>query len=117
MDQLTERPAAVVAAFNEAFGAHDVAAVRALMTDDCVFVDTTPPEGVRHEGIAAASAAFERFFASSPAARFDSAVVVAADDHVVQTWRYTWGDGHVDGVDVIRVRDGRVAEKLSYVKG
>ena len=25
--------------------------------------------------------------------------------------------GHVRGVDVFRVRDGKVAEKLSYVKG
>jgi hypothetical protein len=27
-----------------------------------------------------------------------------------------WG-GHVRGVDVMQLRDGRVAEKLSYVKG
>ena len=27
------------------------------------------------------------------------------------------GPGHARGVDVIRVRDGKVAEKLSYVKG
>jgi hypothetical protein len=25
--------------------------------------------------------------------------------------------GHVRGVDVLRVRSGRIAEKLSYVKG
>jgi hypothetical protein len=33
-----------------------------------------------------------------------------------------WADGngqpgHVRGVDLFRVRDGKVAEKLSYVKG
>jgi hypothetical protein len=38
-------------------------------------------------------------------------------DRVLTRWRYDWGDGHVRGVDVIRVRDGKVAEKLSYVKG
>jgi hypothetical protein len=27
------------------------------------------------------------------------------------------GDGHVRGVDVIRVRDGQIAESLAYVKG
>jgi hypothetical protein len=36
-------------------------------------------------------------------------------------WRYTWmnpdSQGHVRGVDVFRVQDGKVAEKLSYVKG
>ena len=36
---------------------------------------------------------------------------------VVQRWRYSWVDGHVRGIDVFRVRDGLVSEKLSYVKG
>ena len=46
----------------------------------------------------------------------------AHDDRCVIRWRYDWtnadsGRGHVRGVDVFRVRDGKVAEKLSYVKG
>ncbi len=36
--------------------------------------------------------------------------MIAQDDH-------SDGEGHVRGVDVFRVRDGKVAEKLSYVKG
>ena len=32
-------------------------------------------------------------------------------------WRYSWGDGSIRGVDIFRVQDGKVAEKLSYVKG
>jgi hypothetical protein len=32
-------------------------------------------------------------------------------------WCYSWDGGHVRGVDMFRVRDGKVAEKLSYVKG
>ena len=35
-------------------------------------------------------------------------------------WQYSWaGDepGHVRGVDVLRLRDGLLAEKFSYVKG
>jgi ketosteroid isomerase-like protein len=107
----------VVAAFNDAFNRHDADGLRALMTDDCVFVDTSPPEGVRHEGVAAASDAFESLFVQSPRAHFDAHLVLVAGDRVVQGWRYSWGDGHVDGVDILRVRDGRVAEKCSYVKG
>ena len=49
--------------------------------------------------------------------RFEPEETFAADDRVVQLWRYSWDGGHVRGVDVFRVRDGRVAEKLSYVKG
>ena len=36
---------------------------------------------------------------------------------MVTRWRYYFDGGHVRGVDVFTVRDGRVAEKLSYVKG
>jgi hypothetical protein len=42
---------------------------------------------------------------------------VVTADRVVQCWRYDWGSGHVRGVDLLRLRDGRIAEKLSYVKG
>jgi len=50
-------------------------------------------------------------------ARFEAEETFCANDRVVQLWRYTWADGHVRGIDVFRVRDGKVAEKLSYVKG
>lgn len=45
------RPLAVVEAFNAALNRHDVDAVMALMTDDCVFESTyPPPAGERYEG-------------------------------------------------------------------
>ena len=64
----------------------------------------------------------EDFFAASPTAHFDAEDVIAAGDRCVVRWRYTWTDddgteGHIHGVDVITVRDGKVAEKLAYVKG
>jgi ketosteroid isomerase-like protein len=107
--------------FNEAFNRHDVDAVMATMTDDCVFESTSPPDGERHEGAAAVRAAWEAFFASSPTARFDAEDVIASGDRAVMQWRYSWsddgGEHHIRGVDVLRVRDGKVAEKFAYVKG
>jgi ketosteroid isomerase-like protein len=41
----------------------------------------------------------------------------AAGDRVIQLWRYSWDGGHIRGVDVFKVRDGKVSEKRSYVKG
>ncbi len=35
----------------------------------------------------------------------------------VVRWRYDWADGHVRGVDIVRVRNGQLAESLAYVKG
>jgi ketosteroid isomerase-like protein len=111
---------AAVDRFNEAFNRHDVDAVMAAMTDDCVFESTSPPAGERHEGQAAVRAAWEAFFAASPTAHFDGEEVIVTGDRCIVRWIYTWTDGtggRVHGVDVIRVRDGKVAEKLAYVKG
>lgn len=36
---------------------------------------------------------------------------------MVQRWRYDWADGHIRGIDVLAVKDGKVTEKIAYVKG
>ncbi len=109
---------AVIERFNETFNRRDIDAVMALMTDDVVFDSTGPaPDGERHEGAAAVRAVWEALFAASPTARFEAEEMVVAGDRATVRWRYDWGDGHVRGIDLFRVRDGKVAEKLSYVKG
>lgn len=50
------------------------------------------PDGARYER----QAAFRAFWTE----RF------AAGDGGVVRWRYSWGDGHIRGVDVFTVRDG-----------
>jgi hypothetical protein len=30
---------------------------------------------------------------------------------------YSWNGGHIRGIDLFKVRDGKVSEKLCYVKG
>jgi ketosteroid isomerase-like protein len=118
MDAMTEATLATIERFNDAFNRHDVAAVMALMTEDVVFENTSPPpDGERYEGQAAVRAFWEQFFAGSPRAHFASEEIFASRDRCAVTWRYAWGDGHIRGVDLFRVREGKVAEKLSYVKG
>lgn len=109
---------ATINAFNEAFGRHDVDAVMALMTDDCIFENTLPtPDGERHVGQQAVRAFWNQFFNDSPRARFETEEMVVAGDRAAVRWRFDWGDGHIRGIDLFKVRDGKVAEKLSYVKG
>jgi ketosteroid isomerase-like protein len=109
---------ATVGAFNQAFGRHDVDAVMALMTDDCVFENTLPaPDGERHVGQRDVRRFWETFFSESSNAIFETEEMVVAGDRAVVRWRFDWGDGHVRGIDLFKVRDGKVAEKLSYVKG
>jgi uncharacterized protein (TIGR02246 family) len=112
----------VIQRFNDAFNRHDVDAVMALMTPDCVFENTRPaPDGERFEGHDRVRAFWEQLFTRSPQAHFETEEIFAAGDRAVVRWVYTWvrdgKTGHVRGVDVFRVRNGRVAEKLSYVKG
>ena len=109
--------------FNEVFNQHDVDAIMAAMTEDCVFENTVPPpDGERHVGQEAVRSFWERFFVSSPNAHFETEEMFAAGGRCLVRWVYRWTEaddkhGHVRGVDVFRVRDGKVAEKLSYVKG
>jgi ketosteroid isomerase-like protein len=103
--------------FQKAFDARDVEAIMAAMTPDCVFEDTSPPDGRRHVGADAVRAAWSALFAASPDGAFVTEEMIEAGKRVVARWRYSWADGHVRGVDVFTVREGLVAEKLAYVKG
>jgi len=81
------------------------------------FETTFPaPDGRRVEGRHAVAREWEPVFAQTHA-RFEFEEIFGAADRIVQRWRYDWGDGHVRGVDVLALRDGRIGEKLSYVKG
>ena len=117
-----EETRAAVDRFNAAVNSHDADAVVAAMTEDCHFESTMPPDGDSHEGAEAIGAFFARLFATGGDRRFDAEEVLVAGDRAVVRWRHRWVDehgeeGHVRGIDLFRVRDGKVAEKLSYVKG
>ncbi len=108
--------------FNSAFNRHDVNAVMAAMTEDCVFENTSPaPDGARVDGAPKVRAYWEKFFAANPDAFFEAEEIFAAGDRCVVRWIYRkTRDGqpwHLRGVDVFKVRNGKVAEKLAYVKG
>jgi ketosteroid isomerase-like protein len=113
----------VIERFNDALNRHDIDGVMALMTPDCLFENTFPsPDGERFEGQQAVRGFWEQLLAGSPQAHFTTEELFTAGDRGVVRWRYRWVDGsgtpgHVRGVDIFRVTNGQVAEKLSYVKG
>jgi uncharacterized protein (TIGR03086 family) len=114
---------AALARFSAAFGSGDVDAIMALMTQDCVFEATGPaPDGEKHEGAAEVRAMWDQLFGETHEPSFIEEESFVSGDRAVLRWRFEWVDddgapGHVRGVDVIRLRDGLVCEKLSYVKG
>jgi ketosteroid isomerase-like protein len=114
----------IVMEFNEAFNRHNVPEMMKLMTEDCVFENTDPaPDGTRYSGKEAVTQFWQDFFRQSPKARIEIEEIFGlGNNRCVMRWRYQWEDaagkeGHVRGVDIFRVRDGLISEKLSYVKG
>jgi ketosteroid isomerase-like protein len=104
--------------FHEAFNRRDLDALGDLITDNCVFEATSPaPDGTRHVGREAVLEAWRVFFTDSPASHFEVEEMFGAGDRVIVRWLYSWAEGHVRGADLLRVRAGRVAESLAYVKG
>lgn len=123
LDPLTATTITVIQQFNDALNRRDVETMMALMTGDCVFENTYPaPDGTRLEGPTRVRAFWEEFFAAAAELELELEEIFAVGERGVMRWVYRWTDkegrpGHVRGVDVYRVRNGQIAEKLSYVKG
>ncbi len=113
----------VVLEFNEAFNRHDVEGMMRRMSEDCVFENTSPaPDGTIYRGKEAVSRFWQEFFQKSPHARIEIEEIAGLGNRCIMRWKYFWVDeegeqGHVRGVDIFRVENGLIREKLSYVKG
>jgi hypothetical protein len=106
----------VVDAFGAACNAHDLDAAIDLCAEDVVFESTAPPDGDRVVGRDGLRGVWTPIF-DDAASHVEVEETIVSGDRVVQRVRYSWADGHVRAVDVYRVEDGKISEKLSYVKG
>jgi hypothetical protein len=111
---------AILQRFNHVFLTHNPAALRELVADDCVIENTQPaPDGSRHEGKDACVALWTQI-ATTPGIRFEPESILARGDRGEIRWRLVWGPDHassVRGVNLMRVRNGRIVEAQGYVKG
>ena len=119
IERLTRETEAVMRQFHDAFDRHDPAAFVELIADDCVIENTTPaPNGSLHVGKQACLAVWQGL-ATAAHTGFSREEVWAVGERVIVRWRYRWGDEEtqsVRGVNLVRVRDGRVVEAMGYVK-
>lgn len=111
---------AVLHRFNEVFLRHDPSGLGELVAEDCVIENTQPaPDGSRHEGREACIALWSGI-ATAPKIWFEPEAVEAFGDFGIIRWRLRWeagGGGSVRGVNLMRLRDGRIVEAQGYVKG
>jgi ketosteroid isomerase-like protein len=117
---MTVRPTReVLDRYNDAFRLHDPGLLNDLIADDCVIEDSGPaPDGARREGGQACLARWSEL-AGNPALRFTPETAEIHGDLAIQPWLLQWGDGEQDrvrGVNLIRIREGRIVEARGYVK-
>jgi predicted SnoaL-like aldol condensation-catalyzing enzyme len=104
--------------YNEAFNQHDVINMTRLLGDTCIFENTAPaPDGTVYKGKDTVTQYLQGFFQRSPHAHMEIEEIFGMGNRCILRWKYTWGDGHVRGVDIFKVEEGLITEKFSYVKG
>ena len=106
-----------------AWNAHDVDALLALMTSDCVFDAAAGPSvhGQRRAGHDALRQAFHAIFEAFPDATWNDAVHGTTGDRGTSEWTFrgTTRDGRpveARGIDVLRFRDGLICHKDTFRK-
>ncbi|HEV2331891.1 MAG TPA: nuclear transport factor 2 family protein [Gammaproteobacteria bacterium] len=112
--------AEVLRRFNGVFLDHDPAPLAGLVAEDCVIENIQPaPDGARLVGQAACVARWTEI-ATAPGTFFVLEDTIVMGERGIILWRYHWGperSSSVRGVNLMRVRDGRIVEAKGYVKG
>jgi hypothetical protein len=118
MEQTTNETARIMEQFNNAFQKHNSKFLDGLIAEDCVMESIQGPDGVRHEGFAACYE-FWSALARDPNTYFDLEEVEVYGESATIKWRYHWGKDKanaVRGVNLMKVRNGKIVEALGYAK-
>jgi hypothetical protein len=109
----------VIDRYNAAFRLHDPTLLQGLVADECIIEDTGPaPHGARHEGGRACVARWSEL-AGNTNLNFSTEPAEIFGDLAVAPWILRWGSGENDwvrGLNLIRIREGRIVEARGYVK-
>ena len=110
----------IVARFHNAFEKHQPGDLDDLIGEGCVLENTAPaPDGARYEG-REACLTFWKGVASSASLVFTAEEISAMGERGIIRWQLRWSEREADrvrGVNIMRVRDGKIVEGLGYVKG
>jgi len=114
----TEATLALVTRFENELNTRDVDALMADMTEDRVFEHVAPGSRLA-EGAAAVRAVWASMDTHFPGFTREVVDLFAARDRACCRWVIGWNDAYgndvaLRGVDVITVRDGKIAEHLTY---
>lgn len=112
----------LVTRFENLFNTRDLDAIMACMTDDPVFEHVAPPTSSvgRHQGRERVRALFASLEQHFPRYTLEMTDVFATDNRAACQYTLRWrhpdgSEGLARGADVFTIRDGKIAEKLSFV--
>ena len=112
----------IVLEFKDAYNRHDLTVLMQCMSDDCVLETAEPaPAGTRLAGKAALAEFWQEFFRRLPDAHLEVEEIIGLGRHCILRWRSEGSEpggqpSHLRGVDLFKVTDGLISERLSYVK-
>lgn len=113
----------VVLAFTETFNRHNIESMMQLISDDCVMEDFTgAPDGNKYSGKQEITRFWKDSFRLSPNIHIEIEDIFGFGYRCIMRWKSKWindsGENkYIRGVDIFKVRDDLICEKLSYVKG
>ncbi len=112
---------ALVQGFEAAFNRHDIKALMAAMTDDCIVEIVAPLErgGGRWEGQTAVRTAWNGLAEAFPSYAVETEDVFACGDRCARRWTLRWdrpdgARGRLRGIDAYTVRNGKIARVATY---
>ncbi len=93
-----------------------------LLSEVCVFENNvSAPDDAAYMAKAAVVQFWQAFFRESPQAYIEIKEIFGLGFRCIMRWRYEWvgaagQKSHSRGVDIFKLKDGFICEKLSYVK-
>ena len=110
-------------AFADAWNQHDVDDLMSFMTEDCVFESSGGENtyGTRYEGADAVRKGYAKAWKDFPDAQWNNARHFVQGNQGVSEWTFTGTNSEgkrseVNGCDIFRFQDGKIAVKNSYRK-
>ncbi|HET7713773.1 MAG TPA: nuclear transport factor 2 family protein [Patescibacteria group bacterium] len=116
---MNEQTKTVIERFDRVFQPHDPSDLANIIAENCVLENTGPaPDGATYQGYDAC-VEFWQSIATNKDLNFDTEGIDILGDRGIIRWRLHWGETKeqsVRGVNIMRVKDGKVVEALGYVK-
>jgi ketosteroid isomerase-like protein len=113
----------IVLAFQEAFNRHDIEELNQLVDEEFVFDNySPPPDGKAYSGREVINEYWHAFFREFPNVHLEIEEIFGLGERCIMRWKCSWieageNDRYLRGIDLFKVRDGSIHERLSYVKG